>query len=62
MSCRQTTLGSARILRAGEGILPSRTFVKGLSGIWDSRIADVRAQVRRRRMRRPARYKRALPE
>ena len=56
-----TTLGSARILRAGEGILPSRSSVEGSSTVGQPRIDAVPVQVRRRRMRRPARYKRALP-
>ena len=50
------TLGNARLQRAGEGILPSRTpnYVSGPT-------IRARRKVRCRRMRQPARYKRALP-
>ena len=51
------TLGSARLQRAGEGILPSRTSQLRL---WDAKIRE-RRKVRCRKMRQPARYKRALP-
>ena len=61
MRWRSIPLRSARILRAGEGILPSRSSVQGSSTTGQRRINAVAVQVRRRRMRRPARYKRALP-
>ena len=50
-------LGSARLQRAGFGILPKRTFRE----FFAERVVLHFKKVCRRRMRRPARYKRALP-